>query len=79
MDTCNVTNIVLEKALKKAVSGEFATAGKILRDWLYSEARNLAALNEALTGKRRQSGAAKNPRPKKKPTNKSLTMEVMKN
>lgn len=78
MDTCNVTNIVLEKALKKAVSGEFAAAGIILRDWFYSEARNLAALNEALTGKRRQSRAASTPRPKKKPTNSSLTMEVMK-
>jgi hypothetical protein len=53
----------LEKALRKAASGDLASAGKLLREYLSEGAIHLAALDEAITGKRRQSANGRKPRP----------------
>ena len=52
----------VEKALHKAVQGDFVTAGHLLREFMETSALNIAAIDEAVTGKRRQRKNAKKPR-----------------
>lgn len=73
----DVDHIALEKALVRAALGDFAAAGSIIRAWIERSVVNAAALNEAVTGRRRQAKRARKPRPKKKPTHKSVVTEAM--
>ena len=72
-----VENMALEKAIVKATHGDFAAAGSIFRAWIQQSAVNAAALDEALIGRRRQKARARRPRPKKKPTHRSIVIAAM--
>jgi hypothetical protein len=62
MDTDSEDVISLEKALRLAASGEVVRAGKIFRDRQSNRAINLAAMDEAITGRRKQTERARRPR-----------------
>jgi hypothetical protein len=59
IDTEDARNAALEKALRLAATGDFARAGKILRAHVSDMSLNMAALDEAVSGKRRQRAIAK--------------------
>ena len=71
MDGDTVKDAALEKAIKRAAQGEYTKAGAMLRVLVADTADNFAALDEAVTGRRRQKHIASKPRPKNKPTNKT--------
>ena len=63
MDTDNVEQVALEKAIKLIAGGEPARGGKLFREHMKKGATFIAALDEAVTGRRRQTANAKKPRP----------------
>ncbi len=58
-DTENAGSVAVEKAMKLAAVGDFARAGKIIRGRVKEVSESLAALDEAVSGKRRQRAIAK--------------------
>ena len=62
MDTDNVEQVTLEKAIKLIAGGEPARGGKLFREHMKKGATFIAALDEAVTGRRRQTSNAKKPR-----------------
>lgn len=62
MDTDNVEQVALEKAIKLIAGGEPARGGKLFREHMKKGATFIAALDEAVTGRRRQTSNAKKPR-----------------
>lgn len=62
IETDTAKNAAVEKALHKAASGDFESAGKFLREHMTNGAMHLVALDEAVTGKRRQRANAKKSR-----------------
>lgn len=62
MDTDNVEQVALEKAIKLIAGGEPARGGKLFREHMKKRATFIAALDEAVTGRRRQTANAKKPR-----------------
>ena len=62
MDTDNVEQVALEKAIKLIAGGEPARGGKLFREHMKKRATFIAALDEAVTGTRRQTANAKKPR-----------------
>ena len=61
-DNRNPKIISLEKALRKAALGDFKAAGEIFREDFKTSAVTKAALDEAVTGKRRQKRIAQKDR-----------------
>lgn len=76
-DNFDINNIAIETALKKAASGKFSVAGKILQEYIKDGCERIIITKEAVTGRGRQKHYASKPRPKKKPTNKSMVIEKM--
>jgi len=62
METDNVEQVALEKAIKLIAGGEPARGGKLFREHMKKGATFIAALDEAVTGRRRQTSNAKKPR-----------------
>ena len=62
MDTDNVEHVALEKAIKLIAEGQPARGGKLFREHMKKGATFIAALDEAVTGRRRQTANAKKPR-----------------
>lgn len=62
IDGDTAKNAALEKALRKVASGDPKASGKLFRELLNEGALNMAALEEAVTGKRRQKENAKKSR-----------------
>ena len=62
MDTDNVEQVALEKAIKLIAEGQPARGGKLFREHMKKGATFIAALDEAVTGTRRQTANAKKPR-----------------
>ena len=67
----------LEKAIRRAAQEDYSTAGTMLRNLVIDGATLIHLSDEFVTGKRRQKRHASKPRPKKSPTNRSLTIESM--
>jgi len=63
MDVEDARHVALEKALRRVASGDAAGGGKLFRDLMREGGFHLAALEEAVTGERRQRANAKRPRP----------------
>lgn len=63
MDVDDVRYVGLEKALKRIASGDTAGGGSIFRAWMLEGGMHLAALDEAITGWRKQRKIAGKPRP----------------
>jgi hypothetical protein len=62
MDTDNVEQVALEKAIKLIAGGEPARGGKLFREHMKKRATFIAALDEAVTGTRRQTSNAQKSR-----------------
>jgi len=62
IDTDSEDVISIEKALRLAASGEVVRAGKIFRDHLSNRAINIAAMDEAISGRRKQTKRARKSR-----------------
>jgi hypothetical protein len=62
MDTDNVEQVALEKAIKLIAAGEPARGGKLFREHMKKRATFIAALDEAVTGTRRQTSNAQKSR-----------------
>lgn len=73
----DVENIALEKALRLATTGYYERAGAILRAWILRGAVNMAAIDEAVSGCRKQRSIAKKPRPRNATTQRSETIAAM--
>ena len=77
MDGDSVVSAGVEKAIKRAAKGEYAKAGAMIRELSVNGIIDRVYRDEALTGKRRQKNNASKPRPKKKPTNRTMIIEEM--
>lgn len=62
IDTDNIEHIALEKAIVYIAKGEVARGGKLFKEHMMQGAYHLAALDEAVTGRRRQTENAKKSR-----------------
>lgn len=67
----------LVEALRRAAANDFDSAGRFMREYLTEQIVKVAALDEAVTGKRRQRAVSKKPRPKKGPTHRSIAIAAM--
>ncbi len=70
-------NSALFLALRLAANGKFEMAGRRFRSFFDSGVKMLVVLDEAETGRRKQKKIAEKPRPKKKPTHRSMTINEM--
>ncbi|MCX7165697.1 MAG: hypothetical protein NTV11_05425 [Rhodocyclales bacterium] len=66
----------LVEALRRAAEHDFEGAGRFMREYLTDQIIQVAALDEAVTGKRRQSDLGKRP-PKERTTHKTVTVAAM--